>query len=69
MYGLGGLLEKVVAVLESEEGDGVGHHPNVSTPAVVVGLGPGPIPIPNSQDHVSLTGRVRRGVEGVRVVG
>ena len=66
---MGGLLEKVVAVLESEEGHGVGHHPNVSTPAVVVGFGPGPVPIPNSQDHISLTGRVGGGVKGVRVVG
>lgn len=41
------ILEKVLLFLgvEAEEGDGVGHHPDVATAAVVVGHRPLAVPI------------------------
>ena len=57
-------LEMVFALLVAEERDGVGHHPNVSPPAVEVRLRPNPVLVSHAQDfffeQVRLVARVPR---------
>lgn len=67
--GIKGLLEEIGVVDVSEEGDGVGQHPNVPAPAVVVRFRPLAILVPHRQDFVffSLCVRVCRFVQRVRV--
>ena len=40
---------RVLGVVESEEGDGVGHHPDVAAAAVVVRLVPLPVLVTHRQ--------------------
>ena len=47
---------RVLGVVESEEGDGVGHHPDVAAAAVEVGLGPEPVLVCDCQ-HLLLLHR------------
>ena len=63
-------LEEVVSqgVVEPEEGDGVGDHPDVCAAAVVVGLGPRAVLVAHRQDLAGHARRVRRLVVRVRVV-
>lgn len=60
-------LEEVSIVDVAEEGDGVGQHPNISTPAIVVRLRPSSILVSHRQYLVLLSFRVRGLVQRVRV--
>ena len=61
-------LEVVLPVLEPEEWHCVGHHPDVPSAAVEVGLDPLAVLVGDGQDDVRLAVGVRRGVVLVRVV-
>lgn len=60
-------LEEVSIVDVAEEGDGVGQHPNISTPAIVIRFRPSAILVSHCQYLVLLPFRVRRFVQRVRV--
>ena len=53
------LLENILPIFKTKKWHRVSHHPNVTTPAVVVRLGPGSVLITNSEDFIGRTISVR----------
>lgn len=60
-------LEEIRVVDVSEEGHGVGQHPNIAAAAIVIRLRPSAILVSHCQDFVLLPLRVHALVERVRV--
>jgi len=60
-------LEEVSIVDVSEEGYGVGQHPDIATPAVVIRFRPSAILVFHCQDFVLLPFRVRAFVQRISV--
>ena len=61
-------LEKVLAIFKAEKGDSVGHHPNVATTTVIIGLSPRTIFIFHCQDFVRRTSGMRSSIVTVSMI-
>jgi hypothetical protein len=62
------LLEKISSICEAEKWNGVGHHPDVASAAVKVGLTPFPVFVGNGEDLVVEALCVGRLVRRVRMI-
>ena len=59
---------KVLAIFKAEKGDSVGHHPNVATTTVIIGLSPRTIFIFHCQDFVRRTSGMRSSIVSVSMI-
>ena len=61
------LLEIVMTINETKKWHCIGHHPYVTTAAIIVWLGPCPVIISNGENHVCLSSGVCCGIVSVGV--